>query len=193
MYTPRLEPREKEKQGKNVKIDDLTEIRTGAESINNRSGLPLKLLLYGYNEPNVCVYLPTTTHLTFVAETTAKTRIRTGCRDTKRERPRPTPAGSGELSKVRRLQKTACREVDLSWSYLEDNSKPGLNRSFRLVLCKLWIIIHVLILKIKNAMYAQQKDKNMHDNKNVATQKSTPRGFLLNIFLLLLGLGIILI
>ena len=87
----------------------------------------------------VCVYLR------ILNRSFEKTRICTSCRDTKRERPRPTPAGSGEPSKVRRVQETARREVDLSSSYLQDNSKPGLNRSPRLLSCNVWIILHVFI------------------------------------------------
>ena len=50
-------------------------------------------------------------------------------------RPTPIPAGPVESSKVRHLQEKVRREVDLSSSYLEDNSKPGLNRSLRLLSC----------------------------------------------------------
>ena len=56
--------------------------------------------------------------------------------NTKRARPTPTPARSGESSKLRSLQETARREVELSSSYLEYNSKPGLNRSLRPLLCQ---------------------------------------------------------
>ena len=51
-------------------------------------------------------------------------------------RPTPTPAGSGESSKVRHVQETARRELDLSSSYFEGGSKRGLNRSLRLLSCK---------------------------------------------------------
>ena len=57
-------------------------------------------------------------------------------RETTRERPTLTPAGSRESSKLGNLLEKARREVDLSSSYLEDNSKPGLNRSLRLLSCQ---------------------------------------------------------
>ena len=56
--------------------------------------------------------------------------------DTKRERPAPPSAESGGGSKVRHAQETARRKVDLSLSYLGDRSKPGLNRTLRLLSCK---------------------------------------------------------
>lgn len=37
---------------------------------------------------------------------------------------------------MRHVQKTACREVDRSSRYLENGSKPGLNRCLRLLSCK---------------------------------------------------------
>ena len=40
------------------------------------------------------------------------------------------------MSKVRHVQETERREVDLGLSYLEDGSKPGLNRTLRLLSCK---------------------------------------------------------
>ena len=64
----------------------------------------------------------------------------TPSRETTRAQPTPTPAGSGETSKVRHAQATARGEVDLSSSYLEDNSRPGLNRSLRLLSRNLWKI-----------------------------------------------------
>ena len=42
-----------------------------------------------------------------------------------RPRSTPTPAGSGESSKQRKLQETARRGVDFGSNYLEDNSKPS--------------------------------------------------------------------
>ena len=36
----------------------------------------------------------------------------------------------GRASEARYVQETACREVDLSWSYLEDGSKLGLLWSY---------------------------------------------------------------
>ena len=44
--------------------------------------------------------------------------------------------GQAESSKLRNLQGTARRNVDVSSSNLEDNSIPGLNRSLRPLLCK---------------------------------------------------------
>ena len=72
---------------------------------------------------NKYVNIPTIRHLTFRNNSNfEQTRICTSCRYTKRERPRPTPAGLREPSSVKRVQETAGREVDLSSSYLEDNS-----------------------------------------------------------------------
>ena len=70
----------------------------------------------------------------------------TTCHDTQREWPRPTPAGPGESSRVKRVQETARRVANLSSSYLEDGSKPGPNRTLRLLSCNLCIILHVYIL-----------------------------------------------
>ena len=72
-----------------------------------------------------------------------------GCNDTKRERPRLPPAESGGEDKARHVQETARREVDLSSSYLEDNSKSGPNRSLWLLSCNLRIILHVLFMSMK--------------------------------------------
>ena len=67
-----------------------------------------------------------------------------GGHDTKRERPRPPSAESGGASKVRHVQETARREVDLSSIHFEDDSKPGLKRTLRLLSCNLSILsIHV--------------------------------------------------
>ena len=79
-----------------------------------------------------------------------KTRISTSCHDTKRERPRPTPAGSRESNKVRHVQERARREVDLSLGYLEHGSKSGLNGSLRLFSCNLWIILNAFIFIKRN-------------------------------------------
>ena len=62
----------------------------------------------------------------FGTEKCQKRDISVGHHDTNRARPTPTPTGSGESSKVMHAQETARREVDLSSSCLEDNSKPGL-------------------------------------------------------------------
>ena len=68
-------------------------------------------------------------------------------RETTRARPTPTPAGSGESRNLRTLE-TARREVDLSSSYLEDNLKRGLNRSFRPLSCRTNMFVPVFTLSI---------------------------------------------
>ena len=72
----------------------------------------------------------------FAAENFQKSNSCVYHHDRKRARPTPTLAGSGESSKLRNLQETARREVDLSLSYVEDNSTPGLNRSRRPLTCQ---------------------------------------------------------
>ena len=57
-------------------------------------------------------------------------------RETTRARSRPLLAESRGASKVRHVQQSAPREVDLNSSYVEDGSKPGLNRTLRLLSCK---------------------------------------------------------
>ena len=104
-------------------------------------------IVRGYPWSNCCttttrtkcyVVVPTTTHLTFRTRNVAKNTIlqQLSRHEAKRERPRPPPAESGGASKARHVQETAGREVDLSLSYLEDGSKPGLNRTRRLLSCK---------------------------------------------------------
>ena len=80
-------------------------------------------------------------------------------RETTRARPTQTPAGSGESRKVRHVQETARRKVDRGSSDLEDGSKPGLNRKFRLLSCKSHrfraranIYLHVFILFVLCAL-----------------------------------------
>ena len=58
---------------------------------------------------------------------------------------RTTETTHGIVGRVRHVQKTAGRKVDLSSSYLEDGSKAGLNRTLRLLLCNPRIIAHVLL------------------------------------------------
>ena len=65
------------------------------------------------------------------------------------ERPRPTPAGSGEPTKARRVQETTRREVDLSLSFLGNNTRPGLNRSLGLLSCNLWITLRVFTFNVR--------------------------------------------
>ena len=72
-----------------------------------------------------------------------KSRKSTPRRETAGARSTPIPEGPGESSKVRRLQEKARREVDLRFSYLERNSKPGLNRRLRTLSYNLWKIYHV--------------------------------------------------
>ena len=99
--------------------------------IDNGSGLPLKLLLYDYYLDNIlCFYTYDYAH-DFSEQKMAKTRFCRGCHDTKREPPRLLPAESGGGIKARDVQETARREPDLSSCYLEDGSKPGLNRASR--------------------------------------------------------------
>ena len=71
----------------------------------------------------------------FGAENWQKRNMCVGHHDTKQARPTPTPARSAKSSKVMNVQETARREVELSSSYLKGNSKPGLNRSHRPLLC----------------------------------------------------------
>ena len=68
-----------------------------------------------------------------------------GRHNKKRERPRPSPAKSGGAGKVGHIQEPARREEDLSSTYLEDRSKPDLNRTRRLLSCNLRIILRVFI------------------------------------------------
>ena len=77
-----------------------------------------------------------------------KSKKSTPRRETAGVRRTPIPTGPGESSKVRRLQEKARREVDLSSSYLEDNSKPGPNRSLRPLSCNLWKTFYVQGLRM---------------------------------------------
>ena len=51
--------------------------------------------------------------------------------ETTRTRPRPPPAESGETSKVRHIEHTPHRMVDLISSYGVNGSKPGLHQTSR--------------------------------------------------------------
>ena len=92
------------------------------------------------SEGEFSAFILTAPHLTFqngkIAEINIFMIFCVGHHDTKRARPTPTPARSGESNKLRNLQDKARREVDLSSSYLEYNLKPGLNRSLRPLSCQ---------------------------------------------------------
>ena len=89
-----------------------------------------------------CLYfIRTTTHLTFRNRNSATKRDLAGA-VMKRSEP---PAESGGASKVRHVNEKARREVDLSSSYLKNGSKPGLNRTLRLLSCNLRLILHAFI------------------------------------------------
>ena len=83
--------------------------------------------------------------MTFRNRNLAKNVMQQGRHDTKRERPRPPPAESGRARRVKHVQETARRKVELSSSYFEDGSKRTVKRTLRLLSCNLRIILHVFI------------------------------------------------
>ena len=122
MYTLRLEPKGNKTKKLTFEKKSLHRVSNSWPSIDNRSGLPLKLLMYDYYWDKIVPYTYTYNYaLDFLQQQKKqKTRFCRGCHDTKRERPRPPPAESGGASKVRHVQETGRGEVDLSSSYLED-------------------------------------------------------------------------
>ena len=79
------------------------------------------------------MFLKTAPDLVFLSGNSAKTGFLNSHHDNKRQRPRMPTAGSRWASKVRHVQESARRLVDLRWNYFDDGSKPRLNWTLRLL------------------------------------------------------------
>lgn len=105
--------------------------------------------------------------------------------DTKRARPPLTPAGSGESGKVIHAQEKARREVGLSSNYLEENSKPRLNRSLRPQSCQCqdtctciyFLDAFMLLYRFFGVRRISQTQPNIRILNDCSLFKSDGRGF----------------
>lgn len=96
----------RESEPKKIK-SEFTDIRIRAQSIHNRSGLSLTLLLFNYDWYEILCYSTYDYELDFSRQIFGKNTISSSCHDTKREGPRLPPGEPGGASKMGHAQEIA--------------------------------------------------------------------------------------